>query len=150
MSPSPPEAQDAPAEASEGAARGVQVRIVCSHCSTVVTRHSRKGYTVRCPNCGTVNAGPALIAEQAKPKDQAARRRMRRREARAERVADGIPPSPSAPAPVRRKRSAPAPAPVAGSSPAGENAGAPATPAPSAAPARGSFFDRLVYGEEDA
>lgn len=143
---SPPESAEASAPAAAGP-RGVQVKIVCSHCSTVVTRHSRKGYTVRCPKCGTVNAGPALIAEQAKPNDQGARRRMRRREARAERAADEPGTSPSAPAPVRRKRSsaqtsgAPTPtaAPAAGDTP---SQGAPA-------PARRGLLDRLIWGEDE-
>ena len=62
----------------------IRVRIICSHCDRVVTRTSRKGYTVRCPHCGTVNAGPALVAEQGKPKAEGSRRRVTRRARAAE------------------------------------------------------------------
>lgn len=93
------------------AGRSIRVRIVCSHCDRVVTKHSRRGYTVRCPHCETVNAGPALIAEQAKPKDAGARRRQRSREATAERT-QVDPASAGGAAPVRRKAKAAPPAPA--------------------------------------
>jgi phage FluMu protein Com len=94
----------------------VRVKIVCSHCDRVVTRHSRRGYTVRCPHCGTVNAGPALIAEQGKPKAEGAIRRRTRRTRKAEQRSEreaGLKSRSSLPAGTREEASgAPAPAPV--------------------------------------
>ena len=142
------------AESAEGpkSDHGVRVKLVCSHCDRVFVRHSRRGYTARCPHCGTVNAGPALLAEQGKAKDGAARGRTRRRAAHAERqeAAAAGPAQAAAPAPVRRKRTAPAPAssgatdqPAASGSPAGQ-----AGSTPAAARRRG-LIDRLIYGSED-
>lgn len=153
MSPSPPDAQVAEPEASGETPRGVRVKIVCSHCDRVFVRHSRKGYTAKCPHCGTVNPGPALLAEQAKGKADGARRRVARRERRAAEgepagaAADpgGDPRSPAAPAPVRRKRTA-APAPAAPAE--GPPAVAPAAPA-SGAPRRRGLIEMLLYGGDD-
>lgn len=157
MSPSPP---DGPEEQSKPE-RGVRVKIVCSHCDRVFTRHSRRGYTATCPHCHTVNAGPALLAEQGKGKAEGARRRLARRERATERAADGHGgagdprtgelgrrhETPSAPAPVRRRRSSaqaggaatPTAAPAAGETP---SQGAPP-------PGRRGFFDSLFYGDGD-
>lgn len=164
MSPSPPDGQVAEPEASVETPRGVRVKIVCSHCDRVFVRHSRKGYTAKCPHCDTVNPGPALLAEQAKGKADGARRRVARRERRAAEgepagaAADpgGDPRSPAAPAPVRRKRT-PAPAAAStdaqpgseakgeGASPRGRPAvGAPATPRP-----RRGLIETLLYGGDD-
>jgi len=127
----------------------VQIKLICSHCTKVFSRHSRRGYTAKCPHCGTVNAGPALLAEQAKPKAEGAiKRRASRRPkaAAAERGAPAGEAQPAAPAPVRRKRSAAAP-PGKGAEDA-PVATAPAAAAPAPAQRRG-LFDRLVYGEGD-
>jgi phage FluMu protein Com len=132
----------------------VQVKLVCSHCRKVFVRHSRRGYTARCPHCGTVNAGPALLAEQAKPTAEGAiQRRASRRPKPAAAAAE--PPAgeaqPGAPAPVRRKRSAPA---RSESQPGNEAKGAVAAPQgrPAGGPGparRRGLLDRLVYGDED-
>lgn len=131
-----------------------KVRIVCSHCDRVFVRYSRRGYTARCPHCETVNAGPALLREQGKPKAEGARRRVQRREARAERAAgaagESITPSTStpAPAPVRRKRTGPPAAAQASGTPAKdpgtEGAAAPAAPPPP--PRRRGLLGTLMYG----
>ena len=131
-------------------APGVRVKIVCSHCEQVIRRTTRKGYTVRCPGCGTVNAGPALRAEQGKPPASGALRTRTRRTRSAERRAEGAPDaqaSPQAAAPVRRKRAPSASgAPSVPAEPARAEAAVPDGAPPS--PRRGPL-DRLMYGGED-
>lgn len=120
----------------------LKIKLVCSHCDHVFVRHSRFGYTAKCPKCGTVNAGPGLLAEQQKPRDPVARRRARRRAANAEKRAEAPaaaaeePQAPSGPLPVRRRR----PAPAASSAP---------KPAAAPAPRRRGWWDRIAYGEGD-
>jgi len=140
-------------EQPEDSVRVVRVKILCSHCERVFVRHSRKGYTARCPHCGTINAGPALLAEQTKPKvegpiQRRASRRPRTAPQPAEREAPGKL-QPGAPAPVRRKRAAPqaggAKTPTAASA-AGD---APSQGTPPPAPVRRGLLDRLIYGDGD-
>jgi ribosomal protein L37AE/L43A len=117
-----------------------RVRQQCSHCGRLIVQTTLRGYTLRCPHCGTVNAGPGLIAEQSKPRDAGSRERVTERDRRARRRRQGE--EKPAAAPVRRRRTAPA-------TPAAEPEPTPAAgaPAPAPAPVRRGLLERVFYGE---
>jgi hypothetical protein len=111
----------------------------------VNSKNSRKGYTWKCSGCGTVNLGPGLEAEMAKPPAPEKRRLETRRAAAAEKRAT---PAKPAAAPVRRKAKAPAPPKPGGEAadPAAATTGPAPTPAP--APVKRGLFDRVMYGSD--
>src|SRR5205085_5068197 len=122
-------------------------KATCQGCQRQVTRNSTRARTWTCPHCDRVNPGPGLTEEMAKPPEAGARRRLQRRQAAAAAA--------STPAPVRRRRTSQAGAPAQGAAD-GEPArkgGASAVDAPvqarSAPPHRASWFDRLLYGEDE-
>jgi phage FluMu protein Com len=135
----------------------VRFKAECRGCGRLVSKHSRKALTWKCPHCKRVNPGPGLLEEMAKPPEGGRRRRTTRRakgdEAAAAAPAASKEPKTPAAAPVRRKRKAS----VTPASPAGGGGGAPPASSPrrevqppaSPQPKRG-LFDRIMgYGEED-
>jgi ribosomal protein L37AE/L43A len=149
---SDPEVAEEP-DRRPGRRPSVKVRELCERCKRVNVKESRKAYTWRCNDCGFVNIGPGY-REQDKTPPEGTRRRVAQRERaaeqRAERGAAGSQPDPlghrPSPAPVRRKAKA-----VGAAAPVKEPREEAAPAAAPAAPAarRGTFLDRLLYGEGD-
>lgn len=144
-------------------APSVRIREACGRCKRVTVRHSRRGYTWKCPHCDYVNAGPGL-RDQDPEVPSGTRRRVARREAaaeaRAERGTDdaksaGADGGRPAPAPVRRRRAAPAAAAASSSSSSSTTTPPAASAAEGTAPAkpantrRPGLFERLMWGGDE-
>lgn len=143
----------APSTAGEKQPR-IRIRETCERCSRQVRRHSRQGYTWRCPFCGFVNIGPGYRAQDRTP-PEGTRRRVARRErsseeeaaaAAAEQGQAGSGSPRPAPAPVRRKRTA-ATSPATAATQGSGDALSGSTPEATALPPRRGFWDRFVYGD---